>query len=350
MVMLQRFLPCIVLAFCCLPLLAQSRRGGAASDTVIEELAVEDAFMDEPEVEVVDGIADDDFDRGALMRGFESYRNKDWLSSVIFLRQALSASEDATAEVLYMLIMSEVYSEDYEGAIGDCDVFLSRFPQSPLVDNIRYQKGRSLHYVGQNDESVLVLSDFCHQNPDSGMYPSALYWIAECFYDDYNFDTARRLYEQLLADYPDDAKAVDARFKLDAITQREREQKLLLLLRATGEEYVSSRENYERQFRAYETEDIVALRRQLNEANARISELEAAESEKLKTGPGEQNPSAVPEPPPEVSADEKALPLSRRRGVSDEELLDLKIRAAQLQRLLDEKYSRDAVINGEGGM
>ena len=39
----------------------------------------------------------------------------------------------------------------------------------------------------------------------------------------------KRQYEQLLADYPDDAKAVDARFKLDAITQREREQKLLLL-------------------------------------------------------------------------------------------------------------------------
>ena len=341
-------MPCCIFV-CCLPMYAQKWWKNDAIDDAIEEFSLDDAFteeefsdddfMDEPEVEFVGSTAEEDFGSGALMRGFESYRNKDWLSSVIFLRQALNASDDATAEVLYMLIMSEMYSEDYEGAVSDCDAFLSHFPASPLVDNVRYQKGRSLHYIGQNDESVLVLSDFCHENPDSGMYPSALYVIAECFYDDYNFDTAHRLYEQLVADYPDDAKAADARFTLDAIAQREREQKLLLLLKTTGEEYVSARENYERQLREYETEDIVALRRQLNEAYSRISDLEAAESEKLKAN---LSPAESVQPPA------KSQPVvNRRKGVSDEELLELKVRASQLQRLLDEKYSGET--NGNGG-
>ncbi len=286
----------------------------------------EETVVSEEKVPAVDtGVAGQS--GNALVSGLESYRNKDWVSSTIFLRRAVSENKNIGAEVLYMLVMSEMYSGDYESAIIDCDTFLSSYPASSLIHNIQYQKGRALHYTGQNDQSVLVLSDFCHQNPKSKMYPSALYWIAECFYEDYNFDTARGLYEQIVNDYPDNKKAVDAKFKLDAIAQREREQKLLMLLKETGEEYVSSRESYERQAKEYEGQDVASLRKQLNEANARIAELEK-----------------VPAVPAVMPTNDAVL--KKRKGISSNELLNLKIRAAQLQRLLDEKYCSSA--DGEG--
>ncbi len=292
-----------------------------------------------------------------LVNGLESYRNKDWVSSTIFLRRALSENKDAGAEVLFMLIMSEMYNGDYDSAVRDCDSFLSLYPASSLVRNVQYQKGRALHCTGQNDQSVLVLSDFCHQNPTSRMYPSALYWIAECFYDDYNFDTARGLYEQIVSDYPEDKKAVDAKFKLDAISQREREQKLLMLLKETDEEYMSSREAYERQLREYESQDVAALRKQLNEANSRIAELEKGKLEESGVEKVSAAPAVVTVPGKDGTVAEQLVTENaafvqpseaskKRKGISSNELLNLKIRAAQLQRLLDEKYCTSA--DGEG--
>ncbi|MBE6354577.1 tetratricopeptide repeat protein [Treponema sp.] len=247
----------------------------------------------------------------SYVQGLESYRNGDWTGASLFLRQAVASPVYSTADSWYILILSEMYAENYTGVVNDADYFLSTFEDSGLCPYVSYQKGRALHYLGQNDDAVIVLSDYCHQNPGDAMYPSALFWLGECFYDDYNFETARALYEKVVADFPENEKSPDAQFKLDLIAQREREQKLLYLLKMTGEEYLSSREEYEKQLREYQTEDLVSLRRQLNAANQRIKELEAGAA--------------------------KAQVPSASNGVSDEEMAALKAKARQIQALLDEK-------------
>lgn len=248
-----------------------------------------------------------------LVQGLEEYKSGDWTSATFLLRKAVTVPANSTAETWYMLIMSQMYSEDYSSALIDCDSFLNEFSESHLASYVTYQKGRALHYLNQNDDSVLVLSDFCHQNPDNEMYPSALYWIAECFYDDYNFDTARTLYERIVSSFPDDAKAQDASYKLDTISQREREQKLLYLLKMTSEEYLNAKETYEKQIRQYKTEDTLDLRRQLKAANDRIAELEAAASET-------------------IAAAKKA---TKSTPAEDPDVVALKSKASELQKLLD---------------
>lgn len=248
----------------------------------------------------------------ALVQGLESYAAGDWTSSALFLRKAVSEPENATAENYYILVLSDMYGENYPSCVNDCDYFLENYPDSRLRTYIEYQKGRALHYMGQNDSAAILLSDFCHQNPDDDLFPSALFWLAECFYDDYSFETARPLYERIVAEYPDCSKAEDARFKLGLIEQREREQKLLYLLKMTGEEYLSSRENYEKQLREYQTEDMISLRSQLNAANERIRQLES-----LNAG--------------------KTVPAEPKKGASDEEVAALKAKAAQIQKLLNER-------------
>ena len=247
-----------------------------------------------------------------LVQGLDAYRNGDWISSSLFLRKAAAGNESFSAENYYILILSDMYGENYPSCVNDCDYFLDRYPDSSLRTYIEYQKGRALHYMGQNDSAAILLSDFCHQNPDDDLFPSALYWLAECFYDDYNFDTAAPLYERIVAEFPDCSKAEDAKFKLELISQREREQKLLYLLRMTGEEYLSSRETYEKQLREYQTEDLVSLRSQLNAANKRIAELE-------------KNAGSV------------KTPVDSSPAASNEDVKALKTRARQIQKLLDEK-------------
>ncbi len=266
-------------------------------------------------------------DDASLVQGFESYRNGDWPSATIFLRKAVTSPQNSTPEAWYMLVMSQMYSEDFSQALTDCNTFEDMFPESSLVPYVQYQKGRALHFLNRNDSAVLVLSDFCHQNPSNELYPSALFWIAECFYDDYNYDSARALYEKIVAEYAGSAKALEAKSRLEDIVQHDREEKLLYLLKMTGEEYLSSRENYEKQLKEYQTESVVTLRRQLTEAQERIAELE---KEVLEVS---QSSSYVP------SATVAQEP-GEDRVSHAEEILALKNKALRIKILLDEKSAK----------
>lgn len=316
-----------------------------------------------------------------LAEGLDAYNSKDYGNATILLREAI-AGDGANSDVHYMLIMSEMYGEDYASVISDCDAFAASYPDSPLLPNVNYQKGKALHYKGDNDQAVMVLSDFCHENPQSPVYPSALYWIADCFYEDYNFQMAEGLFQRIIDVYPDDRKAVDSKYKIDAIAQREREQKLLDMLKANNERFLEQKASYERQLKGLESADIATLKKELDAANSRIRELEAllasekaasdseranaaawkaqaenalADSESARAkaeaelasykaqaeeAARKQNEAAAraAEDVPAAKNDAGSTPV-RAGGVSAQELLELKLRAAQLQRLLDERNS-----------
>ena len=289
---------------------------------------------------------DSSVENDALSNGYDSFRNKDYSSASIFLRQAVTEEENCVDSVWYMIILSEMYQENYKDAVNDCDYFEKEFGESDLLSSVMYNKGKALHCLGQNDSAVLILSDFCHQHPDNEMYPSALFWLGECFYDDFNYDTAKDLYQRVISDFPNCAKYDEAVYKLDLIEQYEREQKLLYLLKITGEEYLSSKENYEKQLKEYQTEDIVSLKKELAVANTRIKELEDANAEALNNAKIQQeNAEKI-----KAESDEKIRVLQeenqnqqanltneQQQKNKQEELKKLKQKAALMQLLIEQK-------------
>ncbi|MDD7579596.1 MAG: tetratricopeptide repeat protein [Treponema sp.] len=279
----------------------------------------------------------------SLLDGYLSYQKGDWTNAAFFLRKAATDPSVSNDSVWYMIIMSEMNMEKFSNALSDCNYFMQTFNDSSLLPNVKYQRGRILHYVGQNDNAVLELSDFCHENPESPVYSSALFWIAECFYEDYSFETAKTLYERVVSEFPESSKVEDSLFKISLINQREREEKLLYLLKLTGEEYLSARENYEKQLRIYQTEDAKELRKQLAQARERILELEYNAANNMtysQSGPVVESVSSE-------NTRNEAVPESKTDGntsraskgpVSDEEIFTLKQKAALIQKLLDSKY------------
>lgn len=279
----------------------------------------------------------------SLLDGYLSYQKGDWTNAAFFLRKAATDPSVSNDSVWYMIIMSEMNMEKFSNALADCNYFMQTFNDSSLLPNVKYQRGRILHYVGQNDNAVLELSDFCHENPESPVYSSALFWIAECFYEDYSFETAKTLYERVVSEFPESSKVEDSLFKISLINQREREEKLLYLLKLTGEEYLSARETYEKQLRIYQTEDAKELRKQLAQARERILELEYNAANNMtysQSGPVVESVSSE-------NTRNEAVPESKTDGntsraskgpVSDEEIFTLKQKAALIQKLLDSKY------------
>ena len=149
-------------------------------------------------------------------------------------------------------------------------------------------------------------------------------------------------------EFPKAAKAVDAKYRLDAINQRLREEKLLYLLQQTGESYLSSKENYEKALRRYELENAMGLRApqetpapkedlaELPEERAAQESAAALADEKSERDESESVAKAAESPAPAV-ARPSAL-TSENSGDYNfiDALARLKKSAAEAQTLLDE--------------
>ncbi|MBP3710335.1 MAG: tetratricopeptide repeat protein [Treponema sp.] len=259
----------------------------------------------------------------AFVQGCDAFKKGDWYSAMLLLRKATAFPVNDTAETWYMLIASEMYAASYAEAALDCDYYLHSFPDSMYVSYVQYQKGRASFYLGDYEKAVLLLSDFCHQYRDDELYASALFWIAESFFSGYNYDEARALYARIVDEYPEDAKASAAQFRLETIAQRTREEKLLHLLKKTGEAYLSAKEGYEKQLKTYDTinasntlQRVSDLQRQNSELVSEIAILRAQIAEL------ELHMASIPE-----NADEQPQ--------VNEYILRLKEKARQVQNMLD---------------
>ncbi len=292
----------------------------------------------------------------AFVQGAEAFRQGEWISAVFLLRKAVSYHENMNADTFYMLIAAEMYAGEYKSALQDCEEYLRLFPESGYISYVSYHKGRALFFLGEYEKSVFLLSDFCHQYPDHEMYASALFWIAESFYAGFNYNEALGLYMRVVEEFPSDAKAPAAQYRIETIAQRSREEKLLYLLKETGEEYLSAREEYERQLKLSGAEDSMDISRKFVELQRRNEELEAQVAELTRknedlsvrladeTGGGlsaaggfggASDSSSVPSVIPSVvpSAD----------GSDAELIREMKRKAAQMQILLDEKTAEENV-------
>lgn len=210
----------------------------------------------------------------SMLQGYEAFRNGDWVSALFFLRKAVGSGA-ATEETWYLLILSEMYSQEYEAAIQDCQHYMAQYPEGGFYPLVEYQYGRSLYCSGKYQDAISQFTDFCHSYPDSEFYPSALFFIAESFFNEYNYSSAKVLYQRLVDDYPLAERSPEAQDRLRIIGQAEREEKLLYLLRVTGEEYLAAKEDYEKQLRKYQSEDSMGLQDQLSKS---FSDMRAMQS------------------------------------------------------------------------
>ncbi|MBQ9495158.1 MAG: tetratricopeptide repeat protein [Treponema sp.] len=266
----------------------------------------------------------------AFAQGADAFKTGNWQLAMMSLRKAASHAENDTAETWYMLITSEMYGASYAEAVIDCDYYLRSFPDSMYVPYVQYQKGRALFYLGDYEKAVLLLSDFCHQHRTSDMYASALFWIAESFYYSYNYNEARSLYERIVSEFPEDAKAAPAQLRIETIAQRTREEKLLYLLKKTGEAYLSAKEGYEKQLKMYDTVSVTSssttqraadLQQQNEALTEEIINLRVRVAELESTLGALQDMQL-----------ENAALLERKQN---EEILRLKEKARQVQNMLD---------------
>ena len=109
---------------------------------------------------VVSQATTDDY----LTRGLQAYKDGNWESAILLLKNAVSLPEVSTPEVLYVLVMSEMFNGNYQDVLKDGKTFGKLYPTSEYKVYVDYQMGRALHYLGRYVDSISVLQKFCAEN------------------------------------------------------------------------------------------------------------------------------------------------------------------------------------------
>ncbi len=286
----------------------------------------------------------------AFVEACKAYTKGEWSEAKFMLKKAVTYPENMNPDTYYMLISAEIYDNDNRSALDDCNFFIDNFPQSMYYSRICYQKGRLLYTLGEYEKAVIVLSDFCHRYGDDDLYSYALFYIGESLFAGYKYDEAGSIYEQIVNEYPESSKTPAAQYRLETILQRGREEKLLYLLKQTGEEYLAAKEEYERQLRLYNSESIDTTRQKLNAAQAKNEELELkivaleAQLEELKNNSFVQAKNQIEEETSTYTyngTEEEDVPAPEPYDENRDRIRLLKQKALEAQKMLDDRNSAD---------
>ena len=204
---------------------------------------------------------------------------------------------------------------------------------------VYYQKGKLLYSLGEYEKSVVLLSDFCHRYEEDELYSFALFYIGESLFAGYKYDEAGSVYERIVTEFPESAKTPAAQYRLETILQRGREEKLLYLLKQTGEEYLSAKEEYERQLRLYNSEAVDSTRQKLAAAQSKNESLEKQVAElELQVAALKNNQQESDRIIQELKeAGEKDVPAAEPFDEKKYQLKLLKEKAQEAQKMLDVK-------------
>lgn len=280
----------------------------------------------------------------AFVEACKAYSKGDWADAKFMLRKAVSYKENLNPDTYYMLITAEVYDGDNKNALDDCNFFLENFPDSMYYSRVYYQKGKLLYSLGEYEKCIIVLSDYCHRFEKDELYSFALFYIGESLFAGYKYDEAGSIYERIVTEFPESPKTPAAQYRLETILQRGREEKLLYLLKQTGEEYLAAKEDYERQLRLYNSEAVDSTRKRLAAAQTRNDELEnkvralEMEIESLKSDRSDTERRYNEllnerENEPDIPA---SVPFDETRN----QVKILKLKALEAQNLLDSKKTK----------
>ena len=284
----------------------------------------------------------------AFVEACKSYSRGEWADAKFQLKKAVSYKENLNPDTYFMLIMAEVYDGDNKSALDDCNFYLENFSDSMYYSRVYYQKGKLLYSLGEYEKSIVVLSDFCHRYDKDELYSYALFYIGESLFAGYKYDEAGSVYERIVTEFPESPKTPAAQYRLETILQRGREEKLLYLLKQTGEEYLSAKEEYERQLRLYNSEAMDSTRQKLAAAQARNETLEKQVAElELQIAALKNNQAEADRIIAELKeAGEKDIPAPEPFDEKKYQLKLLKEKALEAQKMLDEKNA-DSTTEGK---
>lgn len=109
----------------------------------------------------------------------------------------------------------------YDLAIAGFEFYIKSFPTSPRADDAQLNIGNSYFAMGNFRDAVTALQKVISDYPQSDSVPQAYYKLGQSYEGLKQVDLARRAYETLLKNHPNDLSyATLAKQRLDSLTRK----------------------------------------------------------------------------------------------------------------------------------
>ena len=296
---------------------------------------------------------------GAIRQGISAYQKGEYEEALREFRSVItgSESEQYQGDAYFWVGKTYIAMEAYDDAAGNIEYFLSAYPGSILYAEGLYQKGR-LHFLQHDFEpAIQVLYSYINKYPEDVYISNAFFWIGESLYSLGRFDEAEKVFQHIVNKFPASFKVEGARFRLQLIQFKFREEELVKLLKISHEEYLDTVEEFIQREKAYEqalseyqkrlavvlSEDLQAeldqLNAQVKERNVQIVQLE--EENRLLRRQLEETGTAV------EASESQSSRISPTDTSSVMKLLNLKAEALELKEFylgLIEKNRRRTIM------
>jgi tol-pal system protein YbgF len=122
----------------------------------------------------------------------------------------------------YDAAFSDYTGGQWDLAIAGFEFYIKSFPTSPRADDAQLNIGNSYFAMGNYKEAVAALQKVFSDYPQSDSVPQAYYKLGQTYEALKQVDLARRAYETLLKNHPDDRMyGTLARQRLDSLTKKQ---------------------------------------------------------------------------------------------------------------------------------
>jgi TolA-binding protein len=299
-------------------------------------------------------VAQESKESAELSEGMQYFQRGQFQQAIVNFRNIIldPAQEKYHGDAFFWLARTYIVLEQLDDAERSLESFLLNYPDHVYYSEALYLKGRLLFMQDELENSIQVFQNFINTYPKSKFVPNAYFWVGEALFLLGNFDSSMKIFQVLLQQYPQSVKIEAAKYRIDLIKLKRRENELLKLLKMSHEELLKTLEEFQKKERTYEQaiaayqkklaasgqadrdKEILRLQEQLQKKEkeiadlSRLTECERKLSEKTSsTGVGEKiTPGAKT-----ATTDMKELKRGERLLNAKEEALFLKAQLLQAQ-------------------
>ncbi len=189
-----------------------------------------------------------------LKEGIEAFQQADYQGALYRFREILSNPQDRNfqGDAYFWIARTYLALSRLEEASKHLEYFLSKYPDNPYIMEGMYEKGRLLFLQRQFTECIEHLDRFLKKYPDSPYGANAYYWIGESAFSLGRLKEAEKIFHFVVTQFPTSFRVEAARYRLDIIKLKYREEELMKLIQWSHEEHLKALEEFQKRETVYQ--------------------------------------------------------------------------------------------------
>lgn len=190
---------------------------------------------------------------GDLESGLDRFSKGDYSGALSYFREALlNETGTSRGNAYFWLAKSHLALGNLSDAEKNLEYFLVNYETNENFDEALYQKGRLLYLQKEYANALQVFYGFIERFPENPYVANGYYWAGESLYALGHLDKAERIFTHVVSEYPTSFKVEAAKYKLDVIRLKRREEELLKFLKWSHEESLETLEEFQIREKTYE--------------------------------------------------------------------------------------------------